>query len=275
MANCGSVIYLDPGSALNDLCHGSLKPKQSQNIMALAGPQGSGKSTASATLTQSAGGKAVVLSLDDFYLCKDERRNLAEKVSPLFETRGPPGTHDISLLIHTLEALPTATADNPVWIPQFDKLTDDRLSKDHWLPITEQPETILIEGWCIGAIPEAPFCDASPINDIEKRDTNNAWRTYQLEQLEGPYRVLWQKIDTFYYLTPPSFDSVFHWRLQQEAMLRGIPVDALPQEVKNWVRGFIQYYERLTRAMADGGRMPGTVLQLDDARRVIAVNEET
>ena len=66
-------------------------------IVAVAGAQGSGKSTLSkqvAAKLEAKGQPGLVLSLDDFYLTKSERRALASRIHPLCETRGPPGTHD-------------------------------------------------------------------------------------------------------------------------------------------------------------------------------------
>jgi D-glycerate 3-kinase len=51
------------------------------------------------------GVSAVVLSLDDFYLTKAARAALAESIHPLFATRGVPGTHDLTLLNETINAL--------------------------------------------------------------------------------------------------------------------------------------------------------------------------
>src|SRR5436189_108160 len=69
-------------------------------MVGLCGAQGSGKSTASrdaaAALTVR-GLSCLVLSLDDLYLGKAARAELAAEVHPLLATRGPPGTHDVAL----------------------------------------------------------------------------------------------------------------------------------------------------------------------------------
>jgi D-glycerate 3-kinase len=119
-----------------------LKPRLGQGplIIGLAGAQGSGKSTLAAGLAQrlpfctgalpngagalpDASGSVVAVSLDDFYLSKARRQTLAAHVHPLFATRGPPGTHDLPLL---LDALLRVRSGRPVSLPLFDKLADDR-----------------------------------------------------------------------------------------------------------------------------------------------------
>ena len=78
-------------------------------LVGVNGCQGSGKSTLCDYLCEwfaaEHGLRAIALSLDDFYLTQSERRQLAEDVHPLLATRGVPGTHDIPLLMATLDAL--------------------------------------------------------------------------------------------------------------------------------------------------------------------------
>ena len=70
-------------------------------IVGLSGGQGSGKTTLCQKLEELLTNKKVsccVLSLDDFYLSKTKRKELADRIHPLAFTRGVPGTHDINLL---------------------------------------------------------------------------------------------------------------------------------------------------------------------------------
>ena len=71
-------------------------------LIGMNGSQGSGKSTLAALLTRllanNHGLKAIDLSIDDFYHSRQSRLSLANKVHPLLETRGVPGTHDVSLM---------------------------------------------------------------------------------------------------------------------------------------------------------------------------------
>ena len=75
-------------------------------IIGINGSQGSGKSTLAdylcTMLNERYQLRCVSLSLDDFYLTKLERQQLASQVHPLLETRGVPGTHDIPLALETI-----------------------------------------------------------------------------------------------------------------------------------------------------------------------------
>ena len=53
---------------------------------------------------------------------------MSKKVSPLFLTRGVPGTHDTKLLLKCLKSLKNHNF-RKVLIPRFDKSTDDRFKK--------------------------------------------------------------------------------------------------------------------------------------------------
>ncbi|MGH8252817.1 MAG: adenylyl-sulfate kinase, partial [Steroidobacteraceae bacterium] len=71
----------------------------------ISGAQGSGKSTLAAALQgllHSRGFATVVLSLDDFYLTRAQRSELARRVHPLLQTRGVPGTHDVALALEVI-----------------------------------------------------------------------------------------------------------------------------------------------------------------------------
>ena len=76
-------------------------------IVGINGCQGSGKSTLAHYLRTilDAGHHigAEVLSIDDFYLSRQQRQHLANTVHPLLFTRGVPGTHDIGLLIDVIK----------------------------------------------------------------------------------------------------------------------------------------------------------------------------
>ena len=144
--------------------------QSSSLVIGLSGPQGCGKSTVSAKLKEHFGAECAVLGLDDFYLAKAEREQLGQAVSPLFETRGPPGTHDIGFLTLQLDALLSPNSVLPVFVPRFDKTNDDRRPKASWFTVESRPSLIIIEGWCVGAIPSPDFCTAAPLNGAERRD---------------------------------------------------------------------------------------------------------
>ena len=80
----------------------------------------------------------VIFSIDDFYKTLKERKKMALKVSPLFLTRGVPGTHDTKLLYNCIKSLKTKKFKK-ILIPKFDKSIDDRLPKNKWQKIKKNP----------------------------------------------------------------------------------------------------------------------------------------
>ncbi|MEX0614791.1 MAG: glycerate kinase, partial [Methylophaga sp.] len=138
-------------------------------LVGLHGAQGSGKTTLAACLThllcEVHNCLTVTLSLDDFYLPKENRQQLASNVHPLLATRGVPGTHDLPLLLSTIDQL--RHGDLPVAVAQFNKASDDRFAEAAWPVIDQQPQIIIIEGWCMGALPQTDDALSSAINPLE------------------------------------------------------------------------------------------------------------
>jgi len=240
----------------------------------LCGAQGSGKSTASAALGElllQAGLPAAVLSIDDFYLTRAERERLAADVHPLLVTRGVPGTHDVALACQVIEAL--RAGERPP-LPRFDKGCDDRRPVDEWERPAVPVRVVLLEGWCVGARPEAATALQEPINELERReDPHGVWRRYVNDALAGPYRSLFDPLRPLVLLRAPSFDVVYHWRLEQERKLRERVAteggDGSRVMDEAGVARFISHYERVTRHILD--EMPGradVVLPLDADRAV-------
>lgn len=104
----------------------SVAPVGDVPLLMLSGPQGSGKSTALAEAIGAMPLPVAGMSIDDFYLTHAERMELARRISPLFMTRGPPGTHDLILLQTTVAALRASSDGTETPLPVFDKLKDDR-----------------------------------------------------------------------------------------------------------------------------------------------------
>ena len=238
-------------------------------VLFLSGPQGSGKSTALAGAIAALPMPVAGASIDDFYLTHAERMELARKISPLFLTRGPPGTHDLLLLERTIAALRGAGEETETPIPLFDKLADDRAPVDDWAGFSGRPAAIVIEGWLMGAAPDADSPDAAPLNPVEAEDRTGDWRRHQEAALTGRYVPLWDMADSFCHIVAPDFGCVLGWRLQQEATLWEAKGEPMPQERRDWVTRFIRHYERLTRRMLTGNRRPGAEIHIDAARNVI------
>ena len=220
-------------------------------VLGINGAQGTGKSTLAdfiaEVLTEEAGAELAVLSIDDFYLTLEDRQRLAKDVHPLLTTRGVPGTHDLPLAFKTMNALMTGEAG--VFLPRFAKSTDDRAPEDVW-PITDGPvDVIILEGWCVGSVPEAEAALEEPINELESEEDQAAyWRTYVNDCLQGEYQILYGMLDKLIMLKAPNFECVYNWRLEQEQKLRAkIGHDASGIMNEEQIARFIQHYERLTR----------------------------
>lgn len=221
-------------------------------LIGIAGAQGSGKTTLARLAAERFG--AAHLSLDDVYLTKAERTEKGRAVHPLFAVRGPPGTHDLTLLEASVAALRAAGADSRTALPAFDKLADDRRPVADWPVFTGRPSAILIDGWCLGATAQAEADLAAPINALEReQDGQGVWRRAVNAELAGPYAEVFACFDAVLFLKAPSFDAVLDWRCEQEAGLRGLAPAELPPVRRAELAVFIQAFERITRHMLAGG----------------------
>ena len=233
--------------------------------IAIVGAQGSGKTTLARAAAHAFG--AAQISIDDVYLTRAEREAMARDVHPLFVMRGPPGTHDLSLLGDVMDQLSAAGPDDTTWLPDFDKRGDDRLSKDRWRPHHGRPSAILIDAWCLGVVAEDAAALDRPVNALEQtRDADGRWRSAINDLVAGPYRAFADSLDAILFLQAPSFDVVLDWRCQQEADLLGIAPADLPAEERARLADFIQYFERITRRMLAGGVTADVTVKLDRNR---------
>lgn len=235
-------------------------------LIGIAGAQGSGKTTLAKLAAERWG--ATHLSLDDVYLTKAERTAKGRAVHPLFAVRGPPGTHDLGLLEATVEALRAAGPASRTALPAFDKLADDRRPVADWPVFTGRPTAVLIDGWCLGATPQAEADLAAPINALERgQDGQGVWRRAVNAELAGPYAEVFACFDAVLFLKAPSFDAVLDWRCEQEAGLMGLVPADLPAQRRAELVVFIQGFERITCHMLAGGVRAGATFPLDRERR--------
>jgi D-glycerate 3-kinase len=254
-------------------------------VVGINGPQGSGKSTLAQVLALSLADEldlpTAVLSLDDLYLTKRERVELAQRVHPLLATRGVPGTHDIHLGLATINSLTRAADDAITRIPRFDKSRDDRCSPNDWETFTGPAEIVILEGWCLGARAQPPAALAQPSNALERdEDADGSWRRYVNTMLADEYQTLFKRVDHLIFLQTPGFECVQSWRLLQEQKLAerlreennsGVPVNHELMDEDSILR-FIMHFERLTRHMTPG--MAGyadTVIDVDKSHGVVGM----
>lgn len=257
-------------------------------IVGVNGAQGTGKSTLSLLLKQLLQAQhleCVVISIDDLYRTREERARLAKAVHPLLKTRGVPGTHDLKLGLDLLAALQAATTDSQIAIPHFDKAQDERSPSQYWQVHNGAVDVIVLEGWCVGALPTA--LAGSPINALESgKDADGTWRRYIEAQLVD-YQRLFAQINVLVMLKAPSMECIIEWRTLQEQKLiarveaaaqasNSLKEVAAPNKGimnKDELLWFIMHYERLTRYMLK--TMPqhaDVVFDLDAEHRIKAAH---
>ncbi len=221
-------------------------------LVGINGAQGTGKSTLSAMvrilLEEELGLQSVVLSLDDYYLGREQRAHLASAVHPLLRTRGVPGTHDLEQLSRVLGQLLEIDPGESVELSKFDKASDDCSAPELWHCSPRGVDLVLLEGWCVGATPELDEALAAPVNELESRhDPEGVWRHFVNRQLAQEYQQLFSMLDHLITLQPPDMESVVEWRtLQEEKLGRDRRERSLLEEE---IREFVSHFERLTRHM--------------------------
>lgn len=221
-------------------------------VVGIHGCQGSGKTTLAdflATYCRDQCQMSVVtLSIDDFYLTRAERLELAERVHPLLATRGVPGTHDVELANRVLDGL-IASEPETVYVPRFDKSVDDRVADRDWDQILSPVDLVILEGWCVGVPAQSADELSMPVNALEAlEDGEGTWRQYVNNALATRYPSLYARLNMLIMLQAPSFDCVHQWRLEQEQKLarslNGDSDDRIMNEGQ--ILRFIQHYQRLT-----------------------------
>ncbi|APD86447.1 kinase [Alteromonas sp. Mex14] len=241
-------------------------------IVGINGSQGSGKSTLTsfieAYLSSVHGKRVVSLSIDDFYFDQSQRNALAIKVHPLLKTRGVPGTHDVTLALNTFRSLDKGAR---ALLPRFNKATDNPFPQEQWPVIEVKPDFIILEGWCVGAIPQSNSEIKKPINHLEEvEDPLAIWRSFVNTELAGDYQTLFEKIDYRIMLKAPSFDCVYQWRLEQEHKLAAKALEERDGVMSDEeVANFVQHYQRITEhALQYLPEKCDTVFYLDEKRTI-------
>jgi len=222
-------------------------------FVGINGAQGTGKSTLAdiirLALERGANWRVAVLSIDDFYLTRAERKKLGERIHPLMETRGVPGTHDMQMLASCIGELKNLGPEHSLALPRFDKSRDDRADPETWPLVSGPIDLIILEGWCVGCTPQADGDLQEPINSLERdEDASGKWRRYVNDQIKGHYSDLFASLDALIFLQAPSFDAVYRWRLEQEEQLAAVTLSPAAEIMNHkQIARFIQHYERLTK----------------------------
>jgi D-glycerate 3-kinase len=256
---------------------------QPTRVIGVSGAQGSGKSTFCRLLAlvfrEAFAETAVTLSIDDFYETRERRAELARELHPLFATRGVPGTHDVALALSTIRGLTAAHREQPVPLPEFDKATDTRRPPEQWHCHRGPADSVLFEGWCVGALPQSEEALVEPVNALEREeDAHGVWRRTVNERLRGEYRQLFALIDVLILLRVQGMHQVFEWRRLQEHKLAAA-VAARPGNGSTRIMSdaevdrFVMHYERLTRhILAEMPARADIVFDLDSSHSAARVH---
>lgn len=115
-------------------------------------------------------------------------------------------------------------------------------------------DVIILEGWCVGAMPQPAEALATPINDLEREeDSDGTWRTAVNRALGGEYQSLFALMDILLLLKIDTMSRVFEWRRLQEQKLakKAATAGSTASELRIMsdpeLNRFIMHFERLTR----------------------------
>jgi D-glycerate 3-kinase len=240
-------------------------------LLGINGAQGTGKSTLASflgcALASGPDWRTANLSIDDFYLGREERNHLSNSVHPLLRTRGVPGTHDVAKLESCIERLRNLQDGDTMALPRFDKAQDDRADEKIWPSITGPVDLIILEGWCVGSRPQSGRELQPALNALEENeDGSGAWRLFVNEQLAGAYQELFKQMDALVFLKAPDLNAVYRWRLEQEQKLAATTNhDGIGIMDGDELAHFIQHYERLTlENLAHLPERADVVMELND-----------
>ena len=220
-----------------------LKNKKKNIFCLVSGPQGSGKTTFASHIQSTLKKrklKVLVLSIDNFYLSKKDRKKLSNKVSNLFLTRGVPGTHNLKLLKEVLKKF-KLNKKNKYKLPFFSKGHDDIL-KSKFINLNFPYDVFILEGWCVGYQGSSKLRLNKSVNQMEKLlDKTLKWRNYVNEMSKKYENLIYKKSDFSIFLKIPSFKQVFYWRKQQEQqILKKLRMN------DSQLKKFISFYQRIT-----------------------------
>ena len=217
------------------------------SAIGIAGAPGSGKSTLARTLVQhinQAGIPACLLSLDDYYLGRGAREQLAVNLHPLFRQRGVPGTHELDRLLTDFDQILNGRIKE-LRLPVFNKSTDDREADHLWRSLERAPRIIILEGWCVGATPQRQTELNFPANETERvHDAHGSWRHEVWKSWQRLYTELHGRLDQVWYIRVPDWKCVVDWRWQQEQELAQVNLKNRAE-----VENFLNCFERIVNHM--------------------------
>jgi D-glycerate 3-kinase len=252
--------------------------KKKTLLLGLAGGQGSGKTTISSILSiilkKYFNLNVFIVSIDDFYKTRKDRKILSKKTHPLLMTRGVPGTHDINLMLSFFKKIKSKKFKR-LEVPKFNKAIDDRYKKSLWYMIKSKPDVIIFEGWCVGARAQSNSQLKKPINSLEKvHDKGANWRTYVNNQLKTKYKILYKQLDGLLYLKAKNFNLLREWRIKQERKLQIQTKNKKDLKIMSSkdVINFMQTYQRITQQMfKDALKSSSIIMNLNSKHQIVKI----
>jgi D-glycerate 3-kinase len=147
-------------------------------------------------------------------------------------------------------------------VPQYDKSAHsgkgDRVGSQQWKlvngPAMPKVEVIIFEGWCVG------FRQLS-VSEVEAKwnAQSRTLKRHKLEHLQfvnnqlGHYDVLTNLFDALIHIDAEDTEYVYHWRLEQEAMLRKEKGPGMTdEEVICFVDAYYPAYELFSEKLRSG-----------------------
>ena len=252
--------------------------KKKPLLIGLAGGQGTGKTTISSILSiilkKYFKLNVFIISIDDFYKTRKERKILSKKKHSLLMTRGVPGTHDIDLMLKFFKKI-KSNKFRSLEVPKFNKAMDDRYKKRLWYKLKFKPDVVIFEGWCVGAKPQTAKQLKKPINSLEKvYDQGLKWRTHVNNQLKTKYKTLFNQLDGLLYLKAKNFNLLRNWRLKQERKLWIQTKDKKNLKImtNGDVINFMQTYQRITQQMfKDSIKSSSIIMNLNNNHQIQSI----
>jgi D-glycerate 3-kinase len=249
--------------------------KKKTLVIGLAGGQGSGKTTISSILSiilkKYFKLNVFIVSIDDFYKTRKDRKMLSKKKHPLLMTRGVPGTHDVNLMLSFFKKIKLKKFKS-LEAPKFNKAIDDRYKKSLWYKIKTKPDVVIFEGWCVGARAQSSSQLKKPINSLEKvYDQGAKWRAHVNNQLKTKYKTLFNQLDGLLYLKAKNFNLLREWRLKQERKLWIQTKNKKNLKIMSSgdVINFMQTYQRITQQMfKDALKISSIILNLNSSHQI-------
>ena len=208
-------------------------------VVGLSAPQGSGKTTlvhALLPLLRDSGLRVAAVSVDDFYLPREEQVRVAREHpgNRILEHRGAPGTHDVPLGEATLEELRQLGPGKAMRVPAYDKTAHggrgDRSPHADWPEVTGPLDLVLIDGWCLAFRP----LDEAALPDPALEPVNASLAEY----------ARWQRhIDALAVWRAKELEQIVDWRVEAEERSRAAGRPGLDRaSSEDYIRRFLPVY---------------------------------